>query len=416
MIFILPTVLLLIVYVTNIDCLVPTERSGDASPGFIPGAPFEIQRITTKVYQSILNQKIQIVGNGFKSDIIIDFGPNLQLGVDYQMESLTEKSFILTLLPGKKWGAGPGFIFIRAVQMDGKRYSTVIAPESGICIARVYRDPVIPSSNQIIYESQSKLIIPPGSGLTDPQQMRLYLRPTPLNAFSIQAVLLNAIHLQLKPEMKWIPSSQSLDPAADETNKVPLQVTDLDTGAGLITFNEPITIGFVMKDPICDDSCEFPLDGVCDDGSQAEENNNKREKKTTKESNAYYVQYDDYYLTDDEYKVAACVLGSDCTDCSGRGGGGKKPTPPPPPSSSPVVKDPVAVTPSRFPTTSTSPPTTKTIIASSSAPSANTVSSSSSTADSSSSFALPSTFHFLVMMVLWNVVLFGILFWYYFIK
>jgi hypothetical protein len=403
MIFVLPIVLLLLFYVTNIDCLAIAERSGDASPGFIPGAPFEIQRIMTKVYQSILNQKIQIVGNGFKSDMIIDFGPSLQLGVDYQMESLTEKGVILTLLPGKKWGTGPGFIFIRAVQMDGKRYSTVIAPESGICIARVYRDPVIPSSNQIIYESQSKLVIPPGSGLTDPQQMRLYLRPTPLNAFSIQAVLDYAIHLQLKPEMKWIRSPQSFY----ETSKVPLQVTDLDTGAGLITFPEPITIGFIMKDPVCDDSCEFARDGVCDDGSSQGEENHK--KRVEKEKNNIIDSYYAYYaLSDDEYHVTACVLGTDCTDCGG--GNGKKPSPP-------VVREPVVV-PSRFPTPSTSAPTTKTIISSSSAPSTTTVSSSSSSSTTADSFsyALPSTFHFLVMMVLWNEVLFGILFWYYFMK
>lgn len=50
-------------------------------------------------------------------------------------------------------------------------------------------------------------------------------------------------------------------------------MTSIDTGAGEVAFTDAITIGFVVKDRegvVCDDSCEFAFDGVCDDGSEDE--------------------------------------------------------------------------------------------------------------------------------------------------
>ena len=50
------------------------------------------------------------------------------------------------------------------------------------------------------------------------------------------------------------------------------QVTGVDTGGGEVVFEEPITVGWVVKDRegvVCDDTCAFAFDGVCDDGTES---------------------------------------------------------------------------------------------------------------------------------------------------
>jgi len=117
-----------------------------------------------------------------------------------------------------------------------------------------------------------------------------------------------------------------------------LQVTGIDTGAGEILYDEPITIGYVIKDRegvVCDDSCEFAFDGVCDDGSESQYYYYYEEFSYYLDddlggyysaeasgfggdfANSYGVAYDDYYMEDDGYRVSACVEGTDCTDCGG---------------------------------------------------------------------------------------------------
>lgn len=91
-----------------------------------------------------------------------------------------------------------------------------------------------------------------------------------------------------------------------------IQVYGLDTGAGEILFKSPVTIGYVVHDregegEVCDDSCDFAFDGVCDDGS---ENEYISSSSSTKSGH-----HDDY---DDEHAELVCAKGTDCTDCGGR--------------------------------------------------------------------------------------------------
>jgi hypothetical protein len=128
----------------------------------------------------------------------------------------------------------------------------------------------------------------------------------------------------------------------DENKKVGLQVSSIDTGAGKILFDEPITVGYIVKDRegvVCDDSCEFAFDGVCDDGSEPndqyyyEHNKNEdddlggfydgedgedgdKDKESGGPDGAEQA-YDDYYMENEDYQVSACVEGTDCTDCGG---------------------------------------------------------------------------------------------------
>ena len=53
-------------------------------------------------------------------------------------------------------------------------------------------------------------------------------------------------------------------------------------------FEEPITVGWVVQDRegvVCDDTCEFAFDGVCDDGTEGEYDQ--------------YYEYYGYYQDDD---------------------------------------------------------------------------------------------------------------------
>lgn len=101
----------------------------------------------------------------------------------------------------------------------------------------------------------------------------------------------------------------------------------MDTGAGEIVYDDPITVGYIVKDRegvVCDDSCEFAFDGVCDDGTESEYYYYYAYYGYYMDDDlgGYYGEeygyaYDDYYMPDDGYRVSACVEGTDCTDCGG---------------------------------------------------------------------------------------------------
>ena len=66
------------------------------------------------------------------------------------------------------------------------------------------------------------------------------------------------------------------------------QVFGVDTGAGEVSFDQPVTVGFVVEDRegvVCDDTCEYAFDGMCDDGTESE-------------YDSYYESYG-YYQDDD---------------------------------------------------------------------------------------------------------------------
>ena len=91
-----------------------------------------------------------------------------------------------------------------------------------------------------------------------------------------------------------------------------MQLYSINTGAGEIVFDTPIVVGFVVKDRegvVCDDSCEFAFDGVCDDGSENEYyqdygymDDDLGGYYEDKEEEGAGYSYDDYYAND-EYKV-----------------------------------------------------------------------------------------------------------------
>mmetsp|Transcript_16378 Transcript_16378/g.15700 ORF Transcript_16378/g.15700 Transcript_16378/m.15700 type:complete len:936 (-) Transcript_16378:423-3230(-) len=303
----------------------------------------EVYQMGVKVYQSALQEEIAITGSGFKAGISFNFEPDLKDGTDFNMEIISKNKITLKLVAGKKWRADAGFVIAKTVNIAGKTYP--LAGLDGIRVAVVLTNPTIKAAKDSFHETQSKVIAISGTGFTNVGDSKIIIRPTAPGAYKILNVLEDTIRVQLKQDFDWLPSFLSLtDEAADK--KIPLQVTGIDTGAGEVVFDEPITVGFVIKDRegvVCDDSCEFAFDGVCDDGSEGKldeyyeyygyykdddlggyyggEDGTEGPKE---EAGGSYAEgdgegesYDDYYMADDGYKVSACVQGTDCTDCGG---------------------------------------------------------------------------------------------------
>ena len=300
----------------------------------------EVFPMGVKVYQSALKQEVVVTGTGFKDNMVFALDPPLQLNVDYTMEVHSKNKAVLHLVGSRKWRADPGFIIARSVTVDGRSFP--LAGTEGIRIAIVLADPYISPSKESYHETQSKLLVISGSGFTNVADTKVVIRPTMPNAYKVIGVLEDAIRVQLKPENDWLPSFMSLKDE-DDSKKILLQVASVDTGAGEVTFDTPVTIGYIIKDRegvVCDDSCEFAFDGVCDDGSEPNDeyyyqnyfNYMDDDFGGFYEDGEYYgygegdgygdgvmygVAYDDYYMENEDYMVSACVEGTDCTDCGG---------------------------------------------------------------------------------------------------
>lgn len=158
------------------------------------------------------------------------------------------------------------------------------------------------------------------------------MRPTLPGAFKVLNVMNDQIRLQLQPEKTWVPAAFSLKGGPADA-KIPLEVSIIDSGAGPITLSPPVVVGYIVQDRegvVCDDSCEFAFDGVCDDGSEPNdeyyyqnyfnymdddmggfyyegeeggEDGGEEYAEGEGEDAQYGVAYDDYYMENEEYQV-----------------------------------------------------------------------------------------------------------------
>jgi len=250
----------------------------------------------------------------------------------------------LRLARGRKWAPAAGLLIAKSVSIGARSYP--LANGDGVRVAVVLTDPVVESGREQFHETQSKVISIYGTGFTNAADVRVELQPTRADNYKVLSVTEDSIRLQLKEGYDWLPSHLNLDDAPDGS-KIALELLSIDTGAGLILYDTtPITIGNIIKDRegvICDDSCEFAFDGVCDDGTDGESYYYYEEgaEKDEYADNNYYADDDqggyyndderdgdfyyadgaliddDYYQENDEYTVSACVEGTDCTDCGG---------------------------------------------------------------------------------------------------
>jgi hypothetical protein len=246
----------------------------------------EIFPMGTRVYQSILRQSITVLGSGFTNEMRITFDPPLKANIDYSMTVRSTNKLVLALLPGRKWAKTPSFIIAKSVTIDGESYE--LAGSDGIRVAVVLADPVITPGTANIHQGQSKVVTIMGSGFTNVADTKITIRPTVPGAYQVLGVTDKLVRVQLLPNKEWLPNFLSLSDDSDD-KKIPLEITSIDTGAGVIDFDFPYVVGNVVKDRegvVCDDSCEFAFDGICDDGTETD----------------YYEYYEEYgyYQDDDE--------------------------------------------------------------------------------------------------------------------
>jgi hypothetical protein len=234
------------------------------------------------VYASALRQNIVVNGKGFDADMKLTLDPPMVQGVDFALRVRSTKKFVLELL-GTKWPSKTMFLFVTKIQLNGKSYFFDI--ESGT-IAHVIGDPYVIPSQKIIYQTQTKFLTLNGLNLISSNYpTRVELQPTLQAWYTITGSGSDNLQLGLKEHSGWLPSSSPLH-AGDS---VPLIVKSINTGAGKVQLPD-VVIAYVVQDPVdalCDDSCEFALDGVCDDGSSADDDDDGN----------YYSSgyYDDYY-------------------------------------------------------------------------------------------------------------------------
>jgi hypothetical protein len=329
-----------------------------------------------KVYQSALQRELTVFGQGFKQGMKLHLDPPLLESVDYSLDVDSGNKMTLTLLDNKKWAKEASFLIVKAITLGGTKYN--LAGEDGIRVAVVLANPVISPGTSNFHESQSKVISISGTGFTNVADTKITVRPTTGGSYKILGVSEDTVRIQLKPDFDWLPSFLSLSGEAED-KKIPLQVTAVDSGAGEVEFDYPVTIGYVVADRegvVCDDSCDFAFDGICDDGTEADyyyeyeyygyymdddlggyyyvgddaysdegvEDDDFDDEElddipeddgyddevdddeyymdddyySTGHREGYYAYaYDDYYAADDEYTVSACLEGTDCTDCGG---------------------------------------------------------------------------------------------------
>ncbi|CAM9618351.1 unnamed protein product, partial [Ectocarpus fasciculatus] len=310
----------------------------------------EIYPMGVKVYQSALMQPIVVAGTGFVEEMGFVFEPPLEVDRDYYFNYESKNKITLTLREGKMWRKDAGFLIAKSVVVSGKKYN--LANGAGIRVATVLANPTIEAATESIHESQSKVVGIHGHGFTNIEDVELVIRPTPSSAYKVIAVLEDTIRVQLKPEQDWLPGFLSLN-GGDDGKRIPLQISSINTGAGDVVFDEAVTVGCIVKDRegvVCDDSCEFAFDGICDDGTAQDmyyyyeeygyymddfnggygagqyyayygdydNKKNARRQEYYGYDNEYGAYaYDDYYMWTDEYRVSACLEGTDCTDCGG---------------------------------------------------------------------------------------------------
>jgi len=274
------------------------------------------------LYQTAAIRKLEIQGSSFCQAPQLTFQPPLSNGVDYTVTRATTEKISLTLKPHKKWRFEAGPLYLTQIQC-GSNAAVELAYGQGIVVATVLADPTIEASERKIYATHTKRLIVQGSGFSL-DGTELTLRPTSRSSYEVESVEMAEMVLILKEGKSWAPHGK------DDGKPVAIYVTKVDTGAGEVVMEDDgAIVARVFADPsgaVCDDSCEWALDGVCDDGSAGED-----ERETFDDDYGGFYGYDDDYYggygydyygdgdgdgdDDDDFLAPVCEKGTDCTDC-----------------------------------------------------------------------------------------------------
>ncbi|KAJ8598836.1 hypothetical protein CTAYLR_008534 [Chrysophaeum taylorii] len=296
-------------------------------------------------------------------DVRLGFVPEIDQAEVFTVTKITPTHITLDLNKDQRWPVGT--LKVKSLACDAKdRGAAEFAGGEGVGVATVYPDPSVEAHEDLkLYAHHSRRLVVRGSGFSV-DDTQLTLSPTPPNAYRVVECLEDFIALELVEgeEAAWVAES---DLPADGSG-VPLKVTKIDTSAGEVAFNKKkaVVVATVFREPegdICDDSCEWANDGVCDDGTRPfayddDFASNRRFRGARFDDDyggfryddddddmyygpygfdgAHYMGYDDYgygfmrdFDEDDDAidrgqsaRLAACPVGTDCTDCQPRGG------------------------------------------------------------------------------------------------
>jgi len=272
-----------------------------------------VTRTTQTLYQTAAIRKLVIQGSGFTDDTDLTFDPPLEKNKDYTQRFVDANKLVLSLKKRKKWRWEGGALMVKTVDVGLKSGEIKVGSGGlGIQVANILFDPTIEESERIIFSSHTRRLVIRGTGFSL-EGTELTLRPTKRKAYEIESLEMTEIVLLLNDGQSWA------DVKDGESEHI--YVTKVDTGAGEVIMDDDGVIVAKVEsdndDNNCDDSCEWALDGVCDDGS------GKGRYWYDDDFGGFYAYDDDYYgygyyyYGDDDFLAPVCDPGSDCTDCGG---------------------------------------------------------------------------------------------------
>ena len=297
------------------------------------------------IYQSGAVKHLAINGGGLCSGAKLVFDPPLPESA-YSIFKATPTEIQLERKNGAKWRATAGALKLVSLTCGGKETVTFAGGE-GIAVATILANPTVEANpDRSVYSSLTKRLTIRGTGFALYSDASLTLEPTRADDYVVASVLSTSVVLELKEGKSWVPPALVADGATPE-----LRVIKVNTGAGMINVNgrEGVVVAKVLKDAdgaICDDSCDFANDGVCDDGTLAGLDAGVFDRESPygyfyeggwyyggfgdfdddfHEYDDDYYGYDHLYAYDDAYGYApfngastatVCEVGTDCTDCA----------------------------------------------------------------------------------------------------
>jgi len=273
-----------------------------------------VTRSTQTLYQTAAIKKLVVTGSGFTPETSLEFSPHLEKSVDYTQQFVDDTKMIFSLRKHKKWRYEGGGLLVKSIDVGGSVGKVSVGSGGmGIQVASILQDPTVEESERIMFSTHTKRLVIRGSGFAL-EGTELTLHPTKRSAYEIESLEMTEMVLLLNEGGKWA--------EVDESGKfVHVFVTKIDTGAGeVILEDEGVIVAKIEPDADdnnCDDSCEWALDGVCDDGS------GKGREWWDDDYGGFYGYDDDqygygyYYYGDDDFLAPVCDPGTDCTDCGG---------------------------------------------------------------------------------------------------
>ena len=256
----------------------------------------------------------------------------------FKVERASGTELTLSLKEGGRWPVGA--LYVTSIACSGNKRAT-FNDGLGVGVATILPDPVVtPGADLVLFRTHSKRLVVRGTGF-QPDGTMLTLDPTPYSAYRVVDSTAEAVTLELTDEegAAW---AQKRDVDKAPGDELKLRVLKVDTGAGEVRFDDPgVVVATVVNEPegdVCEDTCEFAKDGVCDDGTDPFIMDDEMrwdddyggydddvfdsyyfDDAADDDDDAASWNYD-YYDDDDRDFLPACAPGTDCTDCQPRAG------------------------------------------------------------------------------------------------